>query len=151
MKVQQSTRKPKADRIVFFGPLKTFAKRRWSRFDGASHNPLVLFTQEIEDAPLPPPNWSRIVGKRQVELCHLCPAMEGEVWGESQLLSTHHFLWRVPFLVSWCCEQAELQNMGSQRPDTVYESLQWSPTLMAWCAVSRTELIRPYFWQRNCY
>lgn len=34
---------------------------------------------------------------------------------------------------------------GSQRPETVYESPQSSPTLMVWCAISENEVIGPYF------
>lgn len=38
---------------------------------------------------------------------------------------------------SWIC--------GTENPRTVYESLQISSTLTFWCATSKTEVIRPYY------
>lgn len=50
--------------------------------------------------------------------------------------------WRVQFLVAWCCKQAKLLDLGFQREEIDYSSLQSSSTLMVWWAMSTTEVLR---------
>ncbi len=50
------------------------------------------------------------------------------------------------------CENLNKQNCriwGSEHPNEVYETLQNSPSITLWCALSRNEMIRPYFFENE--
>lgn len=85
-----------------------------------SHNRLAFITQEIEDASLPPPNWTMTARNRQKQLCRFCSAMREKVGGESQLLVRNHFICQVQFLVARSLEYKKLLDLGLLRSETVY-------------------------------
>ena len=46
-------------------------------------------------------------------------------------------------------EQAKLSDPGIRAPNEVYETLHNSPSIMVWCAISKSEIIGPYFFENE--
>lgn len=121
--------------------LKTFCTRGFNLCQDASHDRWAFSIQEIEDVPLPLLDWTTTVKKSKencVAFYQLCKKKSEK---SPTLLQRIVLSEKCSVLVAWCCEPVEVEDMGSQRPETVYVSLQSSPTSIIRSAIWRTEVI----------
>lgn len=129
---------------------ETFATRSWGRCRGTSHNCLPFLWKKLKMLP------SRLrigqgLSKTDKNTRVFWSAMVAEARRKSQLLSTHHFFWRVQFLVAWCCKQAKLQALGCQRSANVRVTAELFNVNGLECYLQIGGNWALCFWQRYCY
>ena len=74
---------------------------------------------------------------------------------QAELVEDSHYLERIvfsdecSFSLGGAVNKQNCRIWGSERPDTVYESPQSTQSIMVWCALSKNEVIGPYFFENG--
>lgn len=73
------------------------------------HSTIILhFEHSIEDALLPPPDWTTTVGNWQGTSCYFYSVMRRKIGRDFQLFATHGFLWQGQLIVRCSFKQVKL-------------------------------------------